>query len=220
MSERRSYSQQVFPDTFEFTSVLGALVEDGLKIMFAAVWSGLDSFRASVLEKNLPPSRDNLDLERDLTEMVYPHILQAIPEGAPYYLHHEKKERETAVPGKQPPEPDLSFVSLKNIRVTLPLDAKVIDDDVANLTDYVDTFNGRFLSCVYAPFSKEGAMLTYLLAGNAANLFLRIAAALPCTMSDRPFITERNHYTSEHTRTSERCRYRPFRCHHLVFRCG
>jgi len=96
MTKRQSYSQEVFPDTFEFTSRLDELAASGLRTLLGAVWQGFDSFKAAVLDRNLPPSRSHLDLERDLTEMLYPHINRAIPPGAPYYLQHEKKEREAA----------------------------------------------------------------------------------------------------------------------------
>jgi hypothetical protein len=103
MTRRQSYSQEVFPNTFEFTSRLQELTASGLRIMLGAIWKGFDSFKIEVLDKNLPPSRDYLDLERDLTEMLYPHISRALPAAVPYYLQHERKEREAATPGKQPP---------------------------------------------------------------------------------------------------------------------
>jgi hypothetical protein len=218
MTKRRSYSQEVFPDTFEFTERLGELVSRGLTTMLGTVWQGFDSFKAEVLDKNQAPSRIHRDLERDLTEMLYAHITRAIPPAAPYYLQHEKKEREAAKSGGQPPEPDLSFVFFVNIRVTFPMDVKVVTGDrLKDLDDYTDTVNNRFLSCVYAPFSREGAMLTFLLSGNVTTLFGGIANRLRCPLSTRPFFPGRHHRTSQHSRTAPRCRYRPFRCHHLVF---
>src|SRR5208337_5020731 len=155
MSRRLSYSQQVFPLTAEFTACLNGLQEDGVKVMLGHIWEGFDRFKAEILDNNPPPSRENADLERDLTEMLYPHILRALPALLPYYLQHEKKEREQAVPGRQPPEPDLSFVLYSNIRVTFPFDSKVVEGDgVTDVADYADTVQNRFLNCVYAPFSK------------------------------------------------------------------
>jgi hypothetical protein len=87
-------------------------------------------------------------------------------------LMHEKKERESAKPGAQPPEPDLSFVLHSNPRITFAMDAKVVEKDrPLDLTDYVDTVNGRFVTCVYAPFSAQGAMLAFLLEGSIKALF-------------------------------------------------
>src|SRR4051794_25643083 len=103
MTRRLSYSQRVFPVTTEFTSCLERLTQDGVKTMIGYLWAGFDSFKTEVLDQKPPPSRVDADLERDLTEMLYPHVLRALPAGLPYYLQHEKKERESAIPGAQPP---------------------------------------------------------------------------------------------------------------------
>ncbi|MBY0523529.1 MAG: hypothetical protein K2R98_09015 [Gemmataceae bacterium] len=155
MNRRQSYSQQVFPMTAEFTASLKKLKGDGVKVMLGYVWAGFDGFKTEILDKNLPPTRNNADLERDLTEMLYPYIQRALPALLPYYLQHERKEREQAIPGRQPPEPDLSFILHSNIRVTFPMDAKVLErDTVAAMADYAATVKNRFITCVYAPFSN------------------------------------------------------------------
>ena len=208
MTRRQSYSQQVFPMTAEFTACLKKLKGAGVKVMLGFVWTGFDGFKAEILDKNLPPTRDNADLERDLTEMLYPHILRAIPSQLPYYLQHEKKEREQATPGRQPPEPDLSFVLFSNLRVTFPMDAKVLErDTVAGMADYADTVQNRFVSCVYAPFSREGAMIAFLLAGSVRTVFHSLGTAMNCTISRRAYIASRNHKTSSHVRSAATCKW-------------
>src|SRR5262245_2700904 len=172
MGRRLSYSQRVFPQTFEFTAALARLRKRGVKTMLESLWSGLDRFKAETLDRNPPPSRQDRDLERDLTEMIFPYVQRAVGGDMPYYLHHERKEREAAGRVGQPPEPDLSFIFYANSRITFPIDSKVVDgDQVTNLSDYVDTVNNRFLTCVYAPFCKEGGMLAFLLTGSVATLF-------------------------------------------------
>jgi hypothetical protein len=218
MAVRQSYSQQVFPNTFEFTARLGELADSGVMRMLAIVWQGFNNFKEEVLDHNFPPTRVNFDLERDLTELLYPYILKALPPSMPYYLQHEKKERHRARPGGQPPEPDLAFVMFENINVTFPMDAKVLEnDDASSVTDYCDTIKNRFLTCVYGPFSDEGAMLGYLLAGSVQTAFESVAVGVPCALSVPPFFTERNHRISEHARTVPPCKYHQFRCHHLIF---
>src|SRR4051794_17257923 len=101
MTHRQSYSQQVFPTTAEFSACLKQLKGDGVKIMLSFVWAGFDGFKTEILDNNPPPTRNHADLERDLTEMLYPYILRALPAQLPYYLQHEKKEREQATPGGQ-----------------------------------------------------------------------------------------------------------------------
>lgn len=217
MSRRLSYSQQVFPVTTEFTACLNGLQQHGVKVMLGRVWEGFDSFKAEVLDNNPAPSRENADLERDLTEMIFPHILRSLPAQLPYYLFHEKKEREQAIPRAQPPEPDLSFVLFSNIRITFPFDSKVVEgDDARHLADYADTVQNRFLNCVYAPFSKEGAMIAFLLAGSVRTTFTSIGVTLGCVLSARAYIASRNHRTSSHSRTTPACYHRQFRCHHMI----
>src|SRR5947209_4883005 len=109
MSRRLSYSQRVFPRTFEFTAALALLKQRGVKTMLESLWAGLDRFKAEILDRNLPPSRQDRDLERDLTELIFPYVQRAVGGDAPYYFHHERKEREAAARVGQPPEPDLSF---------------------------------------------------------------------------------------------------------------
>jgi hypothetical protein len=221
MIRRQSYSQQVFPTTTEFTACLRRLKDDGVKAMLGYVWAGFDGFKAEILENNPSPTRDNLDLERDLTEMLYPHIHRSIPATSPYYLQHERKEREQATPGRQPPEPDLSFILFSNLRVTFPMDAKVLErDTIAAMSDYADTVQNRFVTCVYAPFSKEGAMIAFLLNGSVQTLFEHLAAAIGCTLSRSAYIPDRNHRTSSHDRSAAACKYKKFRCHHLVMPVG
>jgi hypothetical protein len=221
MTRRQSYSQQVFPMTVEFTSRLKKLKDHGVKVMLGYVWSGFDSFKKEILDKNLPPTRNNADLERDLTEMLYPHIYRALPASTPYYLQHEKKEREQAVSGRQPPEPDLSFVLYSNIRVTFAMDAKVLErDTVSAVVDYADTVRNRFVTCIYAPFSKEGAMIAFLLSGSVKTTFHSLGAAVGCTISPRAYIQNRNHRTSTHDRSAVACKYKKFRCHHIIMAVG
>ncbi len=221
MTRRQSYSQQIFPNTAEFTARLKRLKGDGVKVMLGYVWAGFDGFKTEILDKNPPPTRDNADLERDLTEMLYPYINRALPPSLPYYLQHEKKEREQAVLGRQPPEPDLSFVLYSNIRVTFPMDTKVLErDTVANMADYADTIQNRFVTGVYAPFSKEGAMIAFLLAGSVKTVFQNLGAAIGCTVSRSAYISGRDHKTSWHERSAAACKYKMFRCHHLIMAVG
>src|SRR5262245_40201522 len=217
MTRRQSYSQQVFPTTAEFTASLKKLKGDGVKVMLGYVWAGFDGFKTEILDKNPPPTRDNLDLERNLTEMLYPYINRALPASLPYHLQPESKETEQVVPRRQPPEPDLSFILHSNIRVTFPMDAKVLErDTVAAMADYADTVQNRFVTCVYAPFSKEGAMIAFLLAGSVRTVFQSLATAMGCMISRSAYTPSRNHRTSSHDRSAAACKYKQFRCHHLV----
>jgi hypothetical protein len=217
MTQRLSFTQRVFPADIEFTAHLESLQQNGLKTMLGYLWAGFDSLKAEILDQHPSPSREDADLERDLTELLFSFVVRSMPAALPYYLHHEKKERESASPGGQPPEPDLSFIFFANIRITFPIDSKILERDrPSDLTDYVKTVNDRFLACIYAPFSKEGAMLGFLLAGSVRTLYNNLSKALRCRLSTNSYSPGRSHRTSRHNRTAAACRYTAFRCHHLV----
>lgn len=221
MNRRGSYSQRVFPANIEFTSALEKLQNDGVRTMLGHVWSGFDGLKAEVIDKNPEPTREDADLERDLTEMLFPYVSKMIPAKSPYYLHHEKKERESAVPRAQPPEPDLSFVFYSNIRITFPIDSKVVEKDrPSDVTDYVDTVKERFIACVYAPFSRQGAMVAFILAGSVKTYLKNVRAGLSVPLSRGWYFKGRYHKTSAHDRTATACHHKEFVCHHLVMPVG
>jgi len=221
MNRRGSYSQRVFPATVEFTSCLEQLRQDGVRKMLGFLWAGYDKLKSDVIENNAEPTRDDADLERDLTELLYPHVLKAMVADLPYYFQHEKKEREPAVPGAQPPEPDLSFVFFANPRITFPIDSKVVEKDrPSDVTDYVDTVNGRFIACVYAPFSTQGAMVAFFLAGSVKTHLKNVGAGLGVPLSRAWYIKGRYHKTSAHDRIATACHHKQFTCHHLVMPVG
>ncbi len=217
MSRRPSYSQRTLPADFEFASTLEQLQVDGVRTMLGYLWAGLEQFKTDYLDKHPAPTREDSDLERDLTEQLYPFALKAIPAAAPYYLMHEKKERESAILGAQPPEPDLSFVYFSNSRITFPIDSKVLEKDrPSDVKDYVATVSGRFLSCVYAPFCTQGAMIAFFLEGSVTKLLKRVREGLDCSLSRAWYFHGRYHKTSQHTRTAAACHHKQFTCHHMV----
>ena len=221
MIRRLSYSQRTLPATFEFSSALEKLQADGVKTMLGYLWDGFERFKTEHIDKHPPPTRHDTDLERDLTEWLFPYVQKVIPAAAPYFIHHERKERESAILRAQPPEPDLSFVFLANIRITFPIDAKVLEKDrPSDVTDYVATVNGRFLSCVYAPFSTQGAMIAFFLEGSVTTLLGRIRTGLGCSLSRSWFLKGRHHKTSQHERTAAACQHKQFTCHHMVMAVG
>jgi hypothetical protein len=221
MNRRVSYSQRVFPADAEFTSTLEELQRDGVRTMLEYLWAGFDAFKDQVIDRNEEPTRRDADLERDLMDLFVPYVSRLIPARSPYYLHPEKKEHESALPGAQPPEPDLSFVFFSNPRVTFPVDAKVVEKDRPSaVTDYVNTVNDRFVACVYAPFSKHGAMLAFFLAGSVKTLLSNIRAGLGCSLSRGSYFRGRYHKTSEHERMAAACNHKSFTCHHLVMPVG
>lgn len=185
----------------------------------AYIWTAYDAFCTEVLSK-VDASRAADDVERDITQLLYPHIQEAIDSFAPVYVTHGAFERASRSPAPaQPPACDLAFVLRLNPRVMWPLEAKVLRTP-RQVADYVRTFHERFMTCVYAPFSSQGAMLAYLFSGDEDAAFAAIAASIPCTLNDASRLTRhpRPHRTSTHTRGApgdKRC-HRQFTCHHLI----
>jgi hypothetical protein len=87
-----------------------------------------------------------------------------------------------------------------------------------SVSEYVNEITSNFLTCQYAPFSSEGAMLGYLLQGNPAKAFKNIAISVPCTLLDHLDFIERDHKISDHQRVVPEDKTYPdkFRCHHLL----
>jgi hypothetical protein len=98
-----------------------------------------------------------------------------------------------------------------------PLEAKVLRSD-RDVGRYVNEITGNFLTCRYAPFSGEGAMLGYLLAGASADVLENIAFKTPCILDDHPELASYNHKTSDHVRLVPADKPYPinFRCHHMI----
>jgi hypothetical protein len=74
----------------------------------------------------------------------------------------------------QPPEYDLAYVLRADERIMWPLEAKVLETD-GDVGEYIKDLKNEFLTCRYAPFSSEGAMLAYLLSGKPEIVFGNLA---------------------------------------------
>ena len=88
------------------------------------------------------------------------------------------------------------------------------------MADYADTVLNRFVTCVYAPFSRERAMIAFVLSGSLTAVFHSLSTVMGCTISTRDYITGRNHRTSSHDRIAAACKYKKFGCHHLLMPVG
>ena len=138
----------------------------------------------------------------------------------PFDIQHGPYERETMMPPpSQPPQYDLAFVLRADERIMWPMEAKVLETDKKGAVGkYIKDVNDEFLTCRYAPFSSEGAMIGYLLSGNPAEAFKNIAAKIPYDLATHPAFTHRPHMISEHKRRVKKDKPYPreFRCHHLI----
>ncbi len=190
---------------------------DAMAQLLGFVWRAYDLLRDEVLAQ-IDCAQDDRDLERSVTQYLEPRIRKVMPGDSPFYAQHAPHEFATAKkPPAHPPVPDIAFVLWSNERVMWPLEAKTLRSD-QNVGAYVAEIRENFLKCRYAPFSKEGGMLGYLVVGEPVIAFNNIAVQVPCDLKRHPAFPDRDHRTSEHLRSvpAEKRYPREFRCHHMI----
>lgn len=196
----------------DFVLLAGNWCRNRSAILLGYVWQAYDTLKAN------PPAIDTEDLERSLTQVLVPRIRAAMTGYESFGVEHGPYERETKKPPPaQPPQYDIAFVLYDDERVMWPLEAKLLTSDRA-VTAYASEIRAQFLTCRYSPFSSEGAMLGYLLAGDSDQTFRNIAARVPCLMIRPSTFKEQAYRVSCHKRkvpAGKPCPPR-FLCHHLL----
>ncbi|MFH0980881.1 MAG: hypothetical protein V2A79_05010 [Planctomycetota bacterium] len=219
MPNRRTIGEARWPAAGEFVALAKAWQSDAVTRLLGFVWAAYDLLRSEVLAQVNCAQADR-DLERSVTQYLEPRIRKIMPGDLPFYVQHGPHEFETAKkPPAQPPVPDIAFVLWANERVMWPLEAKTLRTDQA-VNAYVTEIRDNFLTCRYAPFSGEGGMLGYLVAGEPAEAFSNIGANVRCKLRTHPNFPDRDHRTSDHERTVPPGKSYPraFRCHHMILR--
>jgi len=180
--------------------------------MSRRVWEGSDLLEQTRLVF------DGGDLERSITERLESCIQESMSGDEPFTVQHGPYERETKLPAPaQPPQYDIAFVFRADPRVMWPLEAKVLETPRA-VAAYVHDVNEQYLTCRYAPFSASGAMVGYLLTGNAADVFTTLSGRLACSLEPSVHHVERMERYSDHVRAVPHGKPypSPFRCHHVI----
>lgn len=219
MVARQTYSERRWPDTPEFNSVLRNLKKGGSKRLLELIWNGYDAFCAECLSQ-VDFSEDDGDLERDITQLLEPKIREGMTGFEPFNVQHGPYEHESWLGSSaQPPEYDIAFKLRSNPRVMWPLEAKVLRTD-GSVAEYIKEISSNFLTCRYAPFSSEAAMLGYLLGGDSQVAFSNIGIKGNWKLNTHPQFPNRDHRTSDHKRTIPEGKIYEvhFRCHHLLFK--
>jgi hypothetical protein len=203
----------------EFLQLARIWFPDASERLLGYIWSGLDKFTTEVLsEINITGGEE--ELERSITQLLEPRIRAAMPAHSPFYIQHAARENETRLrPPAQAPEYDLAFCLYSNPRVMWPIEAKVLDT-AGQVAEYIKEIHGNFLTCRYAPFSSEAAMLIYLVSGNINQLFNNLEVKIPCTLDLYRSFRDRPHRVSSHTRHVPAGKSYPeqLSLHHLVLR--
>ncbi len=219
MRKQPTIGEARWPGTGDFVALAKAWKPDAVTRLLGFVWQACDLLCQEVLS-NLDCSQADRDLERSITQYLEPFIHKVMPDDSPFYVQHAPHEFETAKKAPaQPPLPDIAFVLWSNQRLTWPLEAKTLRTDGA-VGPYVKELQDNLLSCRYAPFSSEGGMLGYLVAGDPECAFSNIASKIRCELRAHPDYPDRDHRTSQHSRSVPRGKAYPrdFRCHHMMLR--
>jgi len=206
-----------WPRTPEFLSAATRLQASALGIILNAVWTGYDSFVLEVLS-GVDLTQADAEVERSITQSLVPFIQRVIDPRAPFYVQHAFRENETRLaPPAQAPEYDMAFVLWANMRIAWPLEAKVLRTDRA-IGAYIRDIKEQFLTCRYAPFSRSGGMVGYLIRGSALVAFAEIENALHLRLVLEPLVPSRDHRRSNHTRIGPTGKPYPrqFTCHHFM----
>lgn len=210
-------SELRWQDTHDFVEMAKTWREDASVILLTFVWQGYDLLQDEVLSQ-IDLSQAEEELERNITQPFELRIRRVMGGFEPFEIQHGPYENETRQsPPAQPPQYDLAFVLRANERIMWPLEAKVLRSDGA-VALYIKDLKNEFLTCYYAPFSSEGAMLGYLFSGNSSNVFRHLEAKIPCKLFHHPDFPDRDHKYSDHTRHVPANKSYPphFRCHHLI----
>ncbi len=213
MDERVLLTQPGSPIPTDFVALAGHWCANYSTNLLGFVWQGYD-----LLLNELPAGINDKDLERSICESLELRIRRTMSGYEPFDIQHEPSERETML---QPParakQYDLAFKLRAQEWIMWPLEAKVLETDGA-VKYYKKDVNDEFLTCRYAPFSSEGAMLGYLLKGSVENVFRNLEEKIPCSLTAHPDFPNRPCKMSDHVRQVEAGKPYPsnFRCYHLI----
>jgi hypothetical protein len=220
-TRRKTIAEARFPIIPEFQKLARAWGDDAAVVLLRFVWQGYELLRRDVLD-HVDARKENEDLERSITQLLEPRVRIAMTGDEPFDIQHGSYEHETRrPPPAQPPEYDLAFVLRANPRVMWPLEAKLVRT-AGDVAQYVSEITDNFLTCRYAPFSREGAMLGYILTTDTSAVFGNIEKSVPCKLEAVSAFASRPHRRSSHTRTppAGKAYPRSFICHHLLLLLG
>ncbi|MGA2616202.1 MAG: hypothetical protein ABSF26_01255 [Thermoguttaceae bacterium] len=216
---RETYLERRWPDSPPFQEVATRWCQDQSRLLLDLVWRGYDRLLSQDLNYTPLSTTDEVK-EESLNYLLAVWIDQCKSGDEPFSVQHESPEQTKRKRGRgRSPQPDIGFALYGYPRTVWPLECKVLahDEDVG---PYVDEINNNFLTCRYATFSSEGAMLGYLLRGEPERTFAAIAVRLQQTPSQHPHFLDRPQRISSHRRAEVPHPNSPteFTCHHLLLR--
>lgn len=214
---RLSIAEARYPTTSEFLKLSKVWSCDASNSFLRLIWNAYDCLIKEVLLQ-VDVAQSDADLERSLTQLLEPRIRRLMSGDEPFYVQHGTYEHEIrAVPPAQPPQYDIAFVMNHNPRIMWPMEAKVLRTDSA-VAPYIRELKTNYLTCRYAPFSREAAMLGYLCSGDPDKVMWQLTKKIPCKLVHPRNFRDRPHKYSLHSRAVPRGKnyHARFKCHHMI----
>jgi len=216
---RQTYLDRRWPKTPIFQDIAKQWCADQSRMLLDLVWRGCDLLLHDDL-REVPFSKHDEAKEESLNYLLALRIGQCMTGDEPFSMIPQPPETTKRKRGKgKSPTPDHGFVPYDFPRSVWPLEGKVLDHG-RDLRAYLAEINGNFLTGRYATFSREGAMLGYLLHGDAIATLVEIGNRLKVQLNPHPHFHDRPHRVSVHRRKGNELRNRlsDFACNHLVLK--
>ncbi len=213
---RRTYLERRWPDAPMFQDIATRWCADHSRRLLTLVWRAYDLLAANDFDKVAFEAKDEAR-EESLNYLLAVRIDQCKGE-APFCVVHQPPEQTKRKRGRgRSPQPDIGFALYENPRAVWPMEGKVLmhDRDVGAYVAEIDT---NFIEARYATFSNEGAMLGYLMTGDAETALSHVSDDLGCRLRSHPHFHQRPHKLSDHVRANLPHANSPadIVCHHLV----
>lgn len=213
---RQTYLERRWPDTPAFQNVAAKWCANQSRRLLDIVWRGYDLLFENDLSQVAFAAADEAR-EESLNYLLALRIDQC-KGNAPFYVTHQPPEQTKRKGGRgRSPQPDLGFALYEHPRSVWPMEGKVLMHD-RDVSAYLAEIETNFIKARYATFSSEGAMLGYLVTGDAEIALSHINENLGTGLRNHPHFSRRPHRLSDHTRTNLPHPNSPadFICHHLI----
>lgn len=213
---RRTYQQRRWPDTKLFQSVAKRWCANQSFKLMDLVWLAIDDLCEADLEK--VPVDDSDEAKEESLNLLLSMRIDKLKSGdEPFTVVHQPPEQyKRKTKNARSPVPDIGFVWHENPNCIWPIEGKMLKNP-NDLKEYGKEINDNFLSGRYATFSTEGAILGYLLSGDADITLKNVAKQIGKRLSRHPKFKDRNHRISKHARSGvDNRKKESFFCHHLV----
>lgn len=214
-----TYLERRWPDSPAFQEIAFRWCEDHSLLLLDLVWRGYDRLISEDLNEVDFSDTDEAK-EESLNHLLALRIDQSKSGDEPFCVQHQVPEQTKRKRGRgRSPQPDIGFTLYAHPRTVWPMEGKVLRGD-QDVGPYVAEVQNNFITCRYATFSSEGAMLGYLLGGEPKHVFAALAKSLTPFLSPHPYFPNRPHRMTRHLRNETPHPNSPsdFVCHHLIFR--